>query len=73
MQSVLLIAAAGVLRLMLVPERWIIALLLGPGLLRERVRELEQSRAFAVRDSTEALRRIEPSTTVRRPSSWPWR
>ncbi|GAA2482156.1 sensor histidine kinase [Winogradskya humida] len=32
---------------------------LGPGKLRERVRELEETRAFAVQDAAAALRRIE--------------
>ncbi len=57
--ALLLLAAPWALRMVLALDRLTIALLLSPGRMLERVRELEQSRAFAVRDSAEALRRIE--------------
>ncbi|MBB4741472.1 signal transduction histidine kinase [Actinoplanes octamycinicus] len=55
----LLLAAPRVLRAVLVLDRLAVAGLLGRGRLRDRVRELEESRAFAVQDSAAALRRIE--------------
>ncbi|KUL41316.1 sensor histidine kinase [Actinoplanes awajinensis] len=57
--AAMLLAAPRVLRTVLVLDRVAIAGLLGPGKLRERVRELERSRAFAVQDAAAALRRIE--------------
>lgn len=57
--ALLLFAAPWALRLVLALDRVAITVLLSPGRLRDRIEELEQSRAFAVRDSTEALRRIE--------------
>jgi len=57
--AALLLAAPWALRAALSPDRLLVTTLLRPGRLRDRVRELEQSRAFAVRDSAAALRRIE--------------
>jgi signal transduction histidine kinase len=48
-----------VLRAVTSGDRWLVRGLLGPGRLDQRVRELEESRAHAVDDSTAALRRVE--------------
>ncbi|AEV84119.1 Phytochrome 1 [Actinoplanes sp. SE50] len=55
----LVLAAPRMLRAVLLFDRLAIGALLGPGKLRERVRELEESRAFAVQDTATMLRRIE--------------
>ncbi|BFU44290.1 sensor histidine kinase [Krasilnikovia sp. MM14-A1004] len=55
----LLLAAPWALRGVLMLDRLAITGLLAVGRLRERVHELEQSRAFAVQDAAAALRRIE--------------
>ncbi|GAB1691453.1 sensor histidine kinase [Krasilnikovia sp. M28-CT-15] len=57
--AVLLLAGPWVLRAVLMLDRLAITGLLTGGRLHERVHELEQSRAFAVRDAAAALRRIE--------------
>jgi signal transduction histidine kinase len=47
------------LRLVVLPDRFLTRALLGPGALAERVRDLEETRAHAVDDSAATLRRIE--------------
>jgi len=54
-----LLAAPWLLRAVTAGDRWLVRGLLGPGRLDQRVRELEESRAHAVDDSTAALRRVE--------------
>ena len=54
-----LLAAPWLLRGVTAGDRWLVRGLLGPGRLDQRVRELEESRAHAVDDSTAALRRVE--------------
>jgi signal transduction histidine kinase len=54
-----LLAAPWVTRAAASADGWLIAGLLGPGRLAQRVRDLEQSRALAVDDSAALLRRLE--------------
>jgi signal transduction histidine kinase len=55
----MLLAAPWVTRAVVSLDRWLIAGLLGPGRLAQRVHDLEQSRALAVDDSAAVLRRLE--------------
>jgi signal transduction histidine kinase len=64
----LLTAGIGALTLLAAPwftrgvvavDRWLVRALLGPGELAQRVRNLEETRALAVDDSTALLRRLE--------------
>jgi signal transduction histidine kinase len=55
----MLLAAPWVTRVAVSADRWLIAGLLGPGRLAQRVQDLEQSRALAVDDSAARLRRLE--------------
>jgi signal transduction histidine kinase len=55
----MLLAAPWVTRAAVATDRWLIARLLGPGRLAQRVHDLEQSRALAVDDSAAMLRRLE--------------
>ncbi len=55
----MLLAAPWVTRAVVSVDRWLIAGLLGPGRLAQRVHELEQSRALAVDDSAAVLRHLE--------------
>jgi signal transduction histidine kinase len=57
--AVTLLAAPWLLQAVTAGDRWLVRGLLGPGRLDQRVRELEESRAHAVDDSTAALRRVE--------------
>ncbi|GGR51443.1 histidine kinase [Actinoplanes ianthinogenes] len=57
--AILLLVAPKVLQGVLLLDWLALAGLLSRGRLRDRVRELEESRAFAVQDSAAALRRIE--------------
>ncbi|MFG2501117.1 sensor histidine kinase [Streptomyces sp. NPDC048441] len=54
-----LLCAPWVTRLVAEADRWLIAALLGPGQLDDRVRDLEETRALAVDDSVALLRRVE--------------
>jgi signal transduction histidine kinase len=53
------LAAPWVTRMATSVDRWLIRRLLGPGALARRVRDLEESRAHAVDNSTALLRRLE--------------
>jgi signal transduction histidine kinase len=55
----MLLAAPWVTRAVVSADRWLIAGLLGPGRLAQRVHDLEQSRAHAVDGSAAMLRRLE--------------
>jgi signal transduction histidine kinase len=55
----MLLAAPWVTRAVVSADRWLIRGLLGPGTLRQRLRELEQTRALAVDDSAALLRQVE--------------
>ena len=55
----MLLAAPWLTRAVVLLDRWLIARLLGPGRLAQRVHDLEHSRALAVDDSAAALRRLE--------------
>jgi signal transduction histidine kinase len=55
----MLLAAPWVTRAATAADGWLIAGLLGPGRLAQRVHDLEQSRALAVDDSAALLRRLE--------------
>jgi signal transduction histidine kinase len=55
----MLLAAPWVTRALTTLDRWLIAGLLGPGRLAQRVRDLEQTRALAVDGSAALLRRLE--------------
>jgi signal transduction histidine kinase len=55
----MLLAAPWVTRAAAAADGWLIAGLLGPGRLAQRVHDLEQSRALAVDDSAALLRRLE--------------
>jgi signal transduction histidine kinase len=57
--AAMLLAAPWVLRAITSIDAWLIAGLLGPGRLAQRVRDLELSRALAVDDSAAMLRRLE--------------
>jgi len=57
--AAMLLAAPWVTRAVVSVDRWLIAGLLGPGRLAQRVHDLEQSRALAVDDSAAVLRRLE--------------
>jgi signal transduction histidine kinase len=55
----LVLAAPWVTRAVVLVDRWLIRVLLGPRTLAQRVRDLEQTRALAVNDSTAVLRQVE--------------
>jgi Putative sensor/Histidine kinase-, DNA gyrase B-, and HSP90-like ATPase/Histidine kinase len=55
----MLFAAPWVTRAVVSADRWLIRGLLAPGPLRQRLRELEQTRALAVDDSAALLRQVE--------------
>jgi len=57
--AAMLLAAPWVTRVVAAADRWLIQGLLGPGTLRERLRDLEQTRALAVDDSAALLRQVE--------------
>jgi signal transduction histidine kinase len=57
--AVTLLAAPWLVRAVTAGDQWLVRVLLGPGRLDQRVRELEESRAHAVDDATAALRRVE--------------
>jgi signal transduction histidine kinase len=46
-------------RAVVAADRWLVQVLLGPGALSQRVRDLEETRALAVDDSAATLRRLE--------------
>src|SRR5256886_16174614 len=55
----MLLAAPWVTRAVVAADRWLIRGLLGPGRLTQRVHDLEQTRALAVDNAAERLRRLE--------------
>jgi len=55
----MVLAAPWVTRAVVTVDRWLIRVLLGPGGLAQRVRDLERTRASAVDDSAATLRRLE--------------
>jgi len=57
--AAMVLAAPWVARAATSADRWLIRGLLGPGRLAQRVRELEQTRALAVDNSTALLRQVE--------------
>jgi signal transduction histidine kinase len=57
--AALLVATPWLVRALLAVDRLAVRQLLGPSRLTERVRDLEQTRAYAVADSAAMLRRIE--------------
>ena len=57
--AAMLLAAPWVTRAVTSADAWLIRGLLGPGRLAQRVRDLELSRAIAVDDSADLLRRVE--------------
>ncbi|WP_030935606.1 sensor histidine kinase [Streptomyces sp. NRRL S-646] len=57
--AVTLLTAPWVTRAIVAVDRWLVRALLGPGELAQRVRNLEETRAFAVDDSAALLRRLE--------------
>ncbi|TQS46232.1 sensor histidine kinase [Cryptosporangium phraense] len=56
---VTLLAAPWFTRAVVAVDRWLVRVLLGPGELAQRVRNLEETRALAVEDSAARLRRLE--------------
>jgi signal transduction histidine kinase len=57
--AAMLLAAPWATRTVAAADRWLIQGLLGPGTLRERLRDLEQTRALAVDNSAALLRQVE--------------
>jgi len=57
--AAMLLAAPWVTRGVVAADRWLIRGLLGPGRLTQRVHDLEQTRALAVDNAAERLRRLE--------------
>jgi DNA-binding NarL/FixJ family response regulator len=55
----MLLAAPWVTRAVVAADRWLVRGLLGPGRLTQRVHDLEQTRALAVDNAAERLRRLE--------------
>jgi putative sensor protein/histidine kinase/DNA gyrase B/HSP90-like ATPase len=55
----MLLAAPWVTRAVVSVDRWLVPGLLGPGTLRQRLRDLELTRAIAVDDSAALLRQVE--------------
>jgi signal transduction histidine kinase len=55
----MLLAAPWVTRAVVSADRWLVQGLLGPGTLRQRLRDLELTRAIAVDDSAALLRQVE--------------
>jgi signal transduction histidine kinase len=56
---VMVLAAPWVTRAVVAADRWLLVVLLGPGRLARRVRDLEHTRALAVDDAAAQLRRVE--------------
>lgn len=57
--AAMLLAAPWATRTVAAADRWLIQGLLGPGTLRERLRDLERTRALAVDNSAALLRQVE--------------